>query len=70
MMPVLFGSILQYLLGISLFLVALFLILLILVQRGRGGGQHPVGGIELDTREHGTSDVGAGGSGGLSGGTR
>ena len=35
---VLFGNFLQYLLGISLTLTAIFLILLILVQRGRGGG--------------------------------
>ena len=35
---VLFGVFLQYLLGISLTLTAIFLILLVLVQRGRGGG--------------------------------
>ena len=32
------SSILHYLAGISMFLVSLFLILLVLVQRGRGGG--------------------------------
>jgi len=38
MMPVLFGAILQYFFGITMSLTALFLILLVLVQRGRGGG--------------------------------
>ena len=32
------SSILHYLAGISMFLISLFLILLVLVQRGRGGG--------------------------------
>jgi preprotein translocase subunit SecG len=39
MFPMIFAvSIPQYVLGILLFVVSLFLILLILVQRGRGGG--------------------------------
>jgi preprotein translocase subunit SecG len=38
MMPVLFGSFTHFLLGSLLLLTSLFLILLILVQRGRGGG--------------------------------
>ncbi len=38
MIPVLFGSVWHYVFGIFLFLTACFLILLVLVQRGRGGG--------------------------------
>jgi preprotein translocase subunit SecG len=38
MMPILFGGFLQYLLGFALTLTSIFLILLVLVQRGRGGG--------------------------------
>jgi preprotein translocase subunit SecG len=38
MFVVLLGSILSYVFGIALFLIAIFLILLVLVQRGRGGG--------------------------------
>ncbi len=38
MAPVLFAALGQYVLGILLFLTSLFLILLVLVQRGRGGG--------------------------------
>jgi preprotein translocase subunit SecG len=38
MVPVLFGAFLQYVFGISLFTTSVFLILLVLVQRGRGGG--------------------------------
>ena len=38
MIPVLFGAVLQFVLGFLMFSTALFLILLILVQRGRGGG--------------------------------
>lgn len=36
--PVIFGAVIQYIVGPIMFLTALFLILLILVQRGRGGG--------------------------------
>jgi len=37
--PVLFGAnVLQYVFGILMFLTAIFLMLIILVQRGRGGG--------------------------------
>ena len=38
MVPSLFADALQYFFGITMFLTALFLILLVLVQRGRGGG--------------------------------
>lgn len=38
MLPILFAVVLQYVFGILMFLSALFLILLVLVQRGRGGG--------------------------------
>lgn len=38
MFPIFAFSLLQYLVGTLLFIVSLFLILLILVQRGRGGG--------------------------------
>jgi preprotein translocase subunit SecG len=38
MMPILFGSLLQYVFGFALTLTSVFLILLVLVQRGRGGG--------------------------------
>ena len=38
MFPSLFGEVFQYFFGITMFLTALFLILLVLVQRGRGGG--------------------------------
>jgi preprotein translocase subunit SecG len=38
MSPILFGTWLQYVFGISLFVTSVFLILLVLVQRGRGGG--------------------------------
>ena len=38
MLPVLFAEAVQYIFGILMFLSALFLILLVLVQRGRGGG--------------------------------
>lgn len=38
MMPVLLADIAQYIFGMMMFLTALFLILLVLVQRGKGGG--------------------------------
>ena len=38
MLPILFADVLQYVFGILMFVAALFLILLVLVQRGRGGG--------------------------------
>jgi preprotein translocase subunit SecG len=38
MMPVLFGTFLHFVLGSLLLMTSIFLILLILVQRGRGGG--------------------------------
>ena len=38
MLPVLFAGALQYFLGILMFFTAIFLVLLVLVQRGRGGG--------------------------------
>ena len=38
MVPVLLAVVWQYLFGALLFLMSLFLILLVLVQRGRGGG--------------------------------
>jgi preprotein translocase subunit SecG len=38
MMPVLFGSLLQYVFGFALTFTGVFLIMLVLVQRGRGGG--------------------------------
>ena len=38
MIPILFADTWQYVLGIPLFLAAVCLILLVLVQRGRGGG--------------------------------
>ncbi len=36
--PLLLGDVLQYIFGPLLFLLSLFLVLLVLVQRGRGGG--------------------------------
>ena len=38
MAPVLFADLGQYVLGFLLFVTSVFLILLVLVQRGRGGG--------------------------------
>jgi preprotein translocase subunit SecG len=38
MMPILIASFLHYVFGLSLTFTSLFLILLVLVQRGRGGG--------------------------------
>ena len=38
MIPVLFADVLQHVFGILMFLTAVFLTLLVLVQRGRGGG--------------------------------
>jgi preprotein translocase subunit SecG len=38
MMPIMFGSLLQYVFGFALTFTGVFLIMLVLVQRGRGGG--------------------------------
>jgi preprotein translocase subunit SecG len=38
MAPIIFADFMHYFFGITMFLTALFLILLVLVQRGRGGG--------------------------------
>ena len=38
MFPILFAEVSQYVFGILMFVTSLFLILLVLVQRGRGGG--------------------------------